>query len=243
MVALIPARGGSKGIHKKNIKDLAGHPLIAYSIKACLECDLVSDVYVSTDDTEIAKISKHYGAKVPFYRPVEYSQDNSTDNQVINHFFNFWGDETYNDLVFIRPTTPLRDPNLISNCIEHFYQNYDKCSSIRSVHELPESPYKMYRLDKEGYCSGFFDDFNGNKNYSNLPRQVFPKAFHPNGYVDIVKREQTLTLDTFGQKVLPFETNFSLEVDTQDQFELLELDVMKNGNSLLESMNNDKDKK
>ena len=233
IAALIPARGGSKGVHKKNIKKLAGYPLIAYSIEACLKTGNISDVYVSTDDDEIAQISKKYGAKVPFRRPKEYSQDNSTDNQVINHFFNFFDSDFHENIAFIRPTTPLRDPRIIADCIDMFWENYERCSSVRSMHELPESPYKMYRLDDYGYCAGFFDNFNGVKNYSNLPRQVFPKAYHPNGYIDIVKRSQVATSNTFGEKVLPFETKFSLEIDTQDQFDLLELEVLKNGNHLL----------
>ena len=240
IAALIPARGGSKGVPKKNIKDLMGHSLIGYSIEACLSCEPISDVYVSTDDEEIAEVAKQYGAIVPFIRPSEYSQDSSTDNQVLVHFFD---NIRVDQVAFIRPTTPLRDIERVSGCIEYFWENYNKCTSVRSMHELPESPYKMYRLDNSGYCAGFFDSFGGEKNYSNLPRQVFPKAYHPNGYIDIVKKGQVKTLNTFGDKILPYITEFSIEVDTQDQFDLLELELLKNGNSLLDSMNNGKDKK
>ena len=197
IAALIPARGGSKGVHKKNIKKLAGYPLIAYSIEACLKTGNISDVYVSTDDDEIAQISKKYGAKVPFRRPKEYSQDNSTDNQVINHFFNFFDSDFHENIAFIRPTTQLRDPRIITDCIDMFWENYERCSSVRSMHELPESPYKMYRLDDHGYCAGF------------------------------------LNIDNKMSYMFPFETKFSLEIDTQDQFDLLELEVLKNGNHLL----------
>ena len=237
MTALIPARGGSKGILKKNIKLLMGHPLIAYSIAACKRCSLIDQIVVSTDDPEIAKIAEQYGATIPFLRPEKYALDTSTDNQVLNHFFEQSGEL---DIAFIRPTTPLRDPDSMSRCIEVFYHNYNTCSSVRSMHELPESPYKMYRLDEEGYCTGFFENFNGEKNYSNLPRQVFPKAYHPNGYIDIVKRGEVITNNTFGEKVFPFITEFCIEVDTQDQFEALEINLERKSSPLWEFLENDK---
>ena len=87
LIALIPARAGSKGIPKKNIKELGGHPLIAYSIMACRASALISEVYVSTDSEEIASIAKSYGASVPFLRPAEFAQDTSSDLEVIQHFF------------------------------------------------------------------------------------------------------------------------------------------------------------
>ena len=216
--ALIPARGGSKGVFRKNIKLLGKYPLIAYSIEACKRSNLIDNVYVSTDDVEIAKIAEQYGAIIPFIRPIEYSQDNSTDNEVLNHYFDhIEGDE----VAFIRPTTPLRDPVILDKCInEYFKENTNKCTGIRSMHLLPESPYKMYRLNEEGYCTGFFQDFNGIKNYTNLPRQTFPEAYHPNGYIDIIKEKYVREKNTFGDKVMPFITDFSLEIDTQDQFDI-----------------------
>ena len=225
MNALIPARGGSKGVPKKNIKLLGPYPLIAYSIKACLDSKLIENIYVSTDDEEIATVAKQYGAQVPFIRPPEYAQDNSTDNEVLNHFFDYVDCE---EIAFIRPTTPIRNPGQIDKCITEYYNSTrHKCTGIRSVHELPESPYKMYRIGGSGYCEGFFEHFEGEKNYINLPRQLFPDAYHPNGYIDIIKRSQVRTKNTFGNKVLPFITDFSIEIDTQDQFDLLELYLQK----------------
>lgn len=239
--ALIPARGGSKGVLKKNIKNLGGHPLIAYSIAACKESKYVENIYISTDDEEIAKIAKEYGAQVPFMRPEKYSQDHSTDNDVLKHYFeHISGDE----IAFIRPTTPLRNPEYIDKCIKEYYtKNKELCSSVRSVHILPECPYKMYKLSEDGYCEGFFQDFKGRKNYSNLPRQMFPVAYHPNGYIDIIKKSEAQTSNTFGDRVLPFITDFSIEVDTQEQFDLLELKVEKEGSELLRAIKNGKNKK
>ena len=84
--ALIPARGGSKGVHKKNIKRLHGYPLISYSILACKMSRMIDRIIVSTDDEEIAKVSLEYGAEVPFLRPEELAQDDSTDREVIQHY-------------------------------------------------------------------------------------------------------------------------------------------------------------
>ena len=108
--ALIPARGGSKGIHKKNIKLLHGHPLIAYSIIACKMSDMIGRIIVSTDDEEIAEVALKYGAEVPFMRPAELATDKSRDMEVIKHYFDVTGDA---DVAYIRPTTPLRDPKFI----------------------------------------------------------------------------------------------------------------------------------
>ena len=117
LTALIPARAGSKGIPKKNIKDLNGHPLIAYSIAACRLSKEIDRVIVSTEDKEIASIAINYGAEVPFLRPKEYSEDHSTDQDVLEHFFTQVKDS---EIVFIRPTTPLRNPRLLDSYIEEY---------------------------------------------------------------------------------------------------------------------------
>ena len=113
--ALIPARGGSKGVPRKNVKLIGGHPLIAYSIAACKMSNKISDVYVSTDDREIASVALKYGAKVPFLRPLQYASDTSGDWEVINHFFENI-DAKY--VAYMRPTTPLREPKKIDIALD-----------------------------------------------------------------------------------------------------------------------------
>jgi len=235
--ALIPARGGSKGIHKKNIKLLHGHPLIAYSIIACKMSDMIGRIIVSTDDEEIAEVALKYGAEVPFMRPAELATDKSRDMEVIKHYFDVTGDA---DVAYIRPTTPLRDPKFIDENIREYFHTKILCSTgVRSMHELPESPHKMFQIDKNGYCRGFFDDFDGIKNYTNLPRQIFPKAYQPNGYLDIVKRATLDVGDTFGDNILPIVTEFVIEVDTPFQFELLESQLNSKGHVLLGELKNE----
>ena len=234
LTALIPARGGSKGVPRKNIHDLAGYPLLAYSIIACKKCTGIDRVVVSTDDEEIASIARHYGADVPFMRPSEFSKDDSTDLQVIEHFNSVEGAQ---DLALIRPTTPLREPKIMDEFIEDYFENRESITGMRSAHELSESPYKFFKINN-GIFAGFFDDFYGIKDYTNLPRQMFPKAYHPNGYIDIVKKETVLEGSDFGFKILPAITEFVFEIDEAHHFELLESHIKMGRDTLLKELKN-----
>ena len=226
IIAIIPARGGSKGVPGKNIKLLAGYPLIAYSIIACKLTKNIDRVVISTDSKEIADISMHYGAEVPFMRPHEISQDKSTDLEFILHALNWFKvneniDPDY--LVHIRPTTPLRVPDLIVKAIEKILED-SSVSALRSVHEIPESPYKMFAL-KDGYLRGLFPD-DPRPEYYNLPRQNFPPVYKPNGYVDIIKRDTVCTgTSLHGSRILGFITPTAVEVDSNEEFQYLEFEI------------------
>ena len=234
LTALIPARGGSKGVPRKNIHNLAGYPLLAYSIAACKRCAGIDRVVVSTDDEEIASVARRFGADVPFMRPSEFSQDDSTDLQVIEHFYSAEGAQ---DLALVRPTTPLRDPKIMGGFIENYFENRDSITGMRSAHKLPESPYKFFKII-DGTFAGFFDDFNGVKDYTNLPRQMFPKAYHPNGYIDIIKKETALEGSDFGFKILPAITEFVFEIDHAHHFEFLEGHIRMGRDILLKELEN-----
>ena len=225
IAALIPARGGSKGVPRKNIRILGHAPLIAYSIVACKMSNNIGEVYVSTDDPEIAEVARKYGATVPFIRPEKYATDSSGDQEVIKHFF----DNIDVDCVaYMRPTTPMRDPKKIDEYIDYFYSNRDKMSGLRSVQELAEPPYKMIKIE-EGYCTGFFEDFEGIKDYTNLPRQTFPKAYLPNGYIDIAKRETVANSSSaFGMKIMPVITPHIVEIDTEEDVDMLKCQIDRN---------------
>jgi|TARA_R100000908_G_C3755106_1_gene149484 CMP-N,N'-diacetyllegionaminic acid synthase len=233
ITALIPARGGSKGVPHKNIRELNGFPLISYSIAACLECEMIDRVIVSTDSEKIAKIAKQYGADIPFIRPSQYAQDQSKDYDVLKHFFDL---ADVDEVAYMRPTTPFRIPSELARHIKFFFENRDKMSGLRSMHELPEPPYKSFKIDS-GYCNGFFKDFKGIKDYTNLPRQMFPKAYQPNGYIDICKREQIYSSESaFGTKIMPVITENVTEVDMEYEFKLLEFQSSLNKNPLLTTM-------
>ena len=220
---------------KKNIKELCGYPLVAYSIIACRLTNKIDRVIVSTDDEEIATIAKKYGAEVPFIRPSEHASDSATDWDVLKHYFDEIGGD---EVAYIRPTTPLRDPATLDLYLEIYHKcQKNNATGIRSMHKLPESPYKLLKIGKSGHCEGFFKSFKGIKDYTNLPRQAFPAAYQPNGYIDVVKKKTILEGSAFGDQVLPIITDFVIEVDTQEQLDLLQYKLSYNSHVLLEELN------
>lgn len=237
-VALIPARGGSKGILKKNIANLGGYPLIAYSIQAAKLARNIHRVIVSTDSPEIAAIAKKFGAEVPFMRPSEFAQDKSTDAAVFTHALDWFlvHEGVIPELcVHLRPTTPLRNPLEIEKAIDLF-RGHPTATSLRSAHELAEPPHKMFQLGKGGYFEGFFPN-DPRPEYYNLPRQELPKAYQPNGYVDIIRtdffvRERML----HGPKILGFITPFAIEVDMQEDLERLTFQLSRESAIIHESL-------
>ena len=107
-------------------------------------------------------------------------------------------------------------------------------TSLRSMHELSESPYKFFKINDEGFCEGFFEDYEGIKDYTNLPRQVFPKTYHPNGYVDIIKKEAINAGKTYGDKIYPAITECVTEIDTLYELKIIENELKISGNLLID---------
>ena len=242
MIAIIPARSGSKGVPGKNIKLLGGIPLFAFSIIAAKMMPSVSRVIVSTDSEEYAQIAKDYGAEVPFLRPNEISGDKSTDFDLFLHALN-WFKENENlipeYILHLRPTTPLRNPQIMEDAVKLFIENKNLASSLRSGHSAPESPYKWFLKDDKNYFKGLRDDLTPEK--VNLPRQSFPSVYIPDGYIDILKSSVILTTGTLhGDKMLVFESPFCVEVDTKKDFEYLELQIQKEGSPIINFHNNKK---
>lgn len=229
--SIIAARGGSKGVPKKNIRLLGGYPLIAYSIIASQLSGGIQRVIVSTDSEEIVRIAVRYGAEVPFVRPAKFATDKASDLDVINHAIR-WIEKNEQSLpdylVQMRPTTPLRDPRIIDSAIIQLHKN-PKATSLRSAHQLSEPPQKMFQIGRGRFWTGFFPE-DKRPEYYNLPRQKFPSAYHPNGYVDIVqpvfiKKSGRL----YGSKIVSFITPKVTEIDTLDNFEYLEDTIKKHG--------------
>jgi len=233
--AVIPARGGSKGVPRKNIKLLKGFPLIAYSIAAAKLSKKTDRVIVSTESPDIAEIAKKFGAEVPFLRPDEYAQDRSPDIDFVLHAID-WFVKNESDqpelFVHLRPTTPLRDPALIDKAIGEIVSN-NESTALRSVHELAEPPQKMFYIEN-GYLSGFFPH-ETRPEYYNLPRQVFPKAYHPNGYVDIIRTGYVTKTNTLhGPRMIGYVTPFTIEIDNPEDFSHLEYSLDKGSHPLYE---------
>lgn len=228
VVAIIPARSGSKGVPDKNVKLLAGKPLLAYSIAAALQVKPVERIIVSTDSQRYANIAREYGAEVPFLRPAEISGDGSTAYDFIKHALDWMGAHeghmpTY--IVLLLPTTPLREICYIESAIKIIINN-DKATGLRSVHEMSETAYKTVEIGG-GYmkciCTGLFD-----VDIANLPRQGYPKTYQPNGYVDIIKSDYVIENGKlFGDRVIAYVTPRIFEVDTLEDFDYLEYQVAK----------------
>lgn len=222
IVAIIPARSGSKGVKDKNILNLLNQPLIAWSIQAAKKSKLISHVFVDTDSEKYADISKKSGAEIAYIRPKEFAQDSSTDFDFINHFVRYL--ESINELptalIHLRPTTPFRNPELIDEAINTFLQNQSEITAVRSVHEMSESAYKAFEIDQESILETIFTN-EKNLDKSNAPRQDFPKTFVANGYVDILKPNFILDSGLLhGNKVKAFITPQTLEIDTSVDFDL-----------------------
>ena len=138
IVALIPARSGSKRLPGKNIKDFCGKPLIAWTIEAALKSKYIDSVVVSTDCSKIAEISKQYGAEVPFLRPESLSDDKTTTVDVVKNFLDFSESKTYTHLILLQPTSPLRETADIDNSVELMIKN--DANAIYSVCEVDHPP-------------------------------------------------------------------------------------------------------
>ncbi len=235
--AIIPARGGSKGVPGKNIKTLSGYPMIAFSIIAAKLSKKIDQVIVSTDSKNIAKVAKKFGAEIPFYRPKTISKDSSTDIQFIKHAIN-WYDKHENYIpshwVILRPTTPLRNVKILDNSINKIKKHKDSTSLV-SVHEISETPAKMF--GKNGNYLHGLSPFDPRKEYYTLPRQEFPPAFSGNGYVDIIKTSTIMNDDLFyGNKILAYDTGFVNEVDTVDDFKTLEKSLEIKNNQIFKNL-------
>ena len=192
VVALIPARGGSKGIPNKNIKPFCGVPLINYSIKLANECELIDDVVVTTDSDKIASIAKKYGASVPFIRPSEISQDESTDIEFINHYikWSIENEEIPVDLIVqLRPTYPGRTAELLNNCVKTMIDNYNEYDSLRTVVlNTGKTPFKMYSMSNNTLVPVIsHSSFPFLNEPHNMCRQYLPDTYLHNGCIDIIK--------------------------------------------------------
>ncbi len=226
--AIIPARGGSKGIPKKNIKYLGGYPLIAYSIIAAKLSSLIERIIVSTDSEEIAEIALKYGGEVPFLRPLSIAKDNSTDSDFMIHAINWFKKNegiAPEYWIHLRPTTPLRDSDIIDDAIKRIQIN-NTADCLRSAHKASESPFKWFMLDINGNFMGIANNLSNEQ--LNEPRQSFPDVFIPDGYVDILKTsfiQQTGLIH--GKKMIGYISPFCTEVDTLEAFELMEYELVK----------------
>ncbi|WP_287313302.1 hypothetical protein [Moorena sp. SIO1G6] len=149
VVALIPARAGSKRVPGKNIRRLKGHPLIAYTIAAATQSQVFSAVIVSTDSEEVAEIARYYNAEVPFLRPPEYATDKSPDIEWIDYTLRRLSDlgREFDCFSILRPTSPCRQPQTIQRAWQGFLAQANQVDSLRAVEKCQQHPGKMWVLN------------------------------------------------------------------------------------------------
>jgi N-acylneuraminate cytidylyltransferase len=225
ILALIPARGGSKGIPRKNLLRVAGRPLIAHSILQAQQSRWIGRVLVSTDDPEIADVAREWGAEVPFLRPPEFAGDLSPDIDAFRHALGWLrAHEGYDPelVVHLRPTGPVRRVALIDEAIERMRQ-HPEADALRSVAGALQTPYKMWHLDEHGRLDPVLR-IDGMRDCQSQPRQQLPAVYWQNGYVDIVRPRAILEQDSmWGTRVLGFVVDEPmLEIDYPDDLPAVE---------------------
>ncbi len=217
-LAIIPARGGSKGIPRKNIRDFAGYPLIAYSIAAGLQAKSVTRVIVSTDDEEIAAVARDLGAEAPFLRPTEFAQDNSTDLPLFEHALHWLAyQESYHPdvVVQLRPTSPIRPRDCVDRAVGVLLAHPD-ADSVRGVVPAGQNPHKMWRLSGEDAPMQNLLDVRGIDEPYNAPRQSLPPIYWQTGHVDAVRAGTILEKHSMsGARVYPLviDPRYTVDID------------------------------
>jgi len=220
IIAIIPARGGSRSIPGKNVASLAGKPLIAHSIEVAKRSRRISRVIVSTDCEQIREISLSFDAEVPFSRPAELAQDDTPDWPVFRHALEWLvRHEDYHPeiVVHLRPTTPLRRPEKVDEAIEMLIENLE-ADAVRSVSPPLQNPFKMWTLPQL-YLKPLVDI--GVAEPYNQPRQRLPTVYWQNGYVDVTRARTILGKKSMtGDRILPYVMEEQFVVDIDQPFSL-----------------------
>lgn len=222
VLAIIPARGGSKGVRRKNIKELAGKPLIAWTIEEAKKSKYIDRLILSSEDLEIINVAKDYNCEAPFVRPKELALDDTPGIDPILHAIEKL--PNYDYIVLLQPTSPLRSANDIDSTIERSFQSDG--SPVVTVTESGESPYWMYQFCEGGKMSPLL-----RKDEIPKRRQETPKSYILNGAVYVSSKERLLKEKSFLHEetighIMPRER--SLDVDTEIDFKLCELIINKN---------------
>ena len=222
ILGLIPARGGSKGIPRKNIKLLEGRPLINYSIEAGLKCALMEKVVVSTEDEEIAQISREAGAEVPFMRPAELAADHSPTIDMVIHALQFFQNqgEIFDAICLLQPTVPFRLGNDLTQAITRFMESgADSLISVRSVPHA-YNPHWVYEQNQAGFLHTAIS-----KELRITRRQDLPPAYHRDGSVYLCRSSIVLEdRSLYGQKIIPFvmANSPNINIDTMEDWQAAE---------------------
>ncbi|UPR28453.1 acylneuraminate cytidylyltransferase family protein [Vibrio crassostreae] len=227
-IALITARGGSKGLPRKNVLPVNGTPLIGWTIQAALQCTDIGRVFVSTDDSEIAAVSVEYGAEI-IQRPHELASDTASSIDVVAHAINWLEDHQIpcSKMTLLQPTSPLRTSRHLQEAIDLF--KIKNAKFVISVFEPSHTPIKSYIEREDGSIAGLYND---EAPYTR--RQDLPRAFQPNGAIYAFSVEEFKRCKHFPRKgVFPYVMS---EVDSADVDTLNDLRVVE---QRLKELNND----
>lgn len=218
VLAIIPARSGSKSVKDKNIRMINGKPMMAYSIGHALQAECIDRVIVSTDSGKYAQIAREYGAEVPFLRPAEYATDMALDIDVFEHALRYLEEnEGYMPelVVQLRPTYPVRKISDIENMVKYMRDNSD-IDSIRCIAPAKEIAYKMWFKDENNMLRPVMTDI---PECYNMPRQQLPKIYYQNACIDVVRAEVVLKQHSMsGRKIAGYEMDENFDIDTEEEF-------------------------
>lgn len=235
ILGLILARGGSKSIPKKNIKDLDGKPLIAHTIEKAKASQYIDRIVLSTDNDEIAEVGRKYGAETPFKRPKELAEDSTQDFPCFQHAIK-WLEENEgwkpDFIVHLRPTHPFRKTEHIDLGIEMLSQNA-KADSVWTVGVPPVTPYKMFFIGEDGFLKPALT-LPGEKETFNWPRQKLPKVYNHYGQVDVTRYETIMQKNSMcGENILPiFLEGEVFDIDSPLDWEFAEFWIKKGNEKL-----------
>lgn len=221
ILAIIPARGGSKELPRKNIAPFMGKPLISRTIEQAMAVNYIDKVVVSTDDVEIATISKSYGAEVPFYRPDDLSDDKSKTIDAVLHAVNVFDThkEFYELIILLQVTSPLRNSDDIKKSIEFFVDD-THAKSLVSITKVTQNPAWMKVISKQNYLENYFVD-----EFPSKRRQDLPVLYIPNGAVYIAEKENLLKEKDFYIKPVSYylmDALRSIDIDTEIDLRIAE---------------------
>jgi len=222
VLAIIPARSGSKSIPRKNAQLFAGHPLLAFSVAAGLRAKSVSRVIISTDDEAMAEMARRLGAQALFLRPSELGQDDTLDLPVFQHALNWLAEEEgYKPdiLVQLRPTSPLRPPDLVDRAVKTLLE-HPKADSARGVVLAGQNPYKMWFIGASGELEPLLK-VKGIAEPYNAPRQKLPPTYWQTGHVDAIRAATILKKDSMsGEVIWPvvIDARYTVDIDTPNDW-------------------------
>lgn len=229
ILGVIPARGGSKSVPRKNIAPIAGRPLLAYTVEEALKATSIGDLVVSTDDEEIAEVARLLGAAVPFMRPAELATDHAQSAPVLKHcllHMEAQRGEPYDAVLMLQPTTPLRKAHHIEQAVDMMRRN--DCDSVVTVVSVAgHHPFRMKRLVGERLINFIDQGFEDMR-----PRQVLPPVYIRNGAIYLARRSVVAEQDRIvGDLCLGFEMSAeeSVNIDNRMDFKLAELLLLERG--------------